>query len=283
MASEPQKFKLAGIMGMPVLQSRSPAIYNHWIREHGVLGAYGHLPVRIEQVETALRGLAALGMVGCNITLPHKLEALKIIDSVHPMARQIGAVNCIVVQEDGSLHGMNTDWVGYLGSIKEVQPGWRADQGPIAVLGSGGAARAILYALVSEGAREIRLVNRTRAKADELAADFPGIVQVHDWSQRHDVLAGCAMLINTTNQGMYGQPPLDLQLAALPKEALVSDLIYIPLETPLLAAARERGNPTVNGLGMLLHQAVPAFEAYFGIRPQITDALRRAVLATFAT
>jgi shikimate dehydrogenase len=274
-------FKLAGVMGMPIFQSRSPIIHNHWLKVHGLPGAYGHFPVHIDRVEQAIRGLSALGLAGCNITQPHKLVALKCMDWLHPMAEKIGAINCIVVQEDGSLHGFNNDWYGYIQSLKEAQAGWRADAGPITVLGAGGAARAVLFGLVGEGARQIRLINRSRDKADALADEFGGVVQVADWSKRHEALDGCAMLINTTNQGMYGQPALDVVLDALPKQALVSDLIYIPLETPLLAAARQRGNPTVNGLGMLLNQAVPAFEAWFGVKPAVTDELRRAILATF--
>lgn len=279
--AEHQAFKLAGVMGMPVFQSRSPIIHNHWLKQYGLPGAYGHFPVQIERVEEAIRGLSALGLAGCNITQPHKLAAMKLMDWLHPMAEKIGAINCIVVQDDGSLHGFNNDWYGYIQSLKEAQAGWRADAGPITVIGAGGAARAVLFGLVGEGAKEIRLINRTRAKAEGLADDFGGIVQVLDWKDRHAALDGCAMLINTTNQGMYGQPPLEVSLDALPRQALVSDLIYIPLETPLLAAARERGNPTVNGLGMLLNQAVPAFEAWFGVKPAVTDALRQAILATF--
>ena len=279
--AEHKQFKLAGVMGMPVLQSRSPIIHNHWLKKYGISGAYGHFPVKVENVEAAVRGLSALGLAGCNITQPHKLMAMKLMDELHPMARKIGAINCIVVQPDGSLHGFNNDWYGYLQSVRDARPGWRADAGPITVLGAGGAARAVLHALAGEGAREIRLLNRTRAKAEQLADELGDAITVLDWDERSDALDGAAMLINTTNQGMYGQPPLDLRLDALATTALVSDLIYIPLETPLLAAARARGNLTVNGLGMLLHQAVPAFEAWFGVKPEITDELRQAILATF--
>mgnify|MGYP006269209367 FL=1 len=279
--SEHKPFKLAGVMGMPVFQSRSPILHNHWIQQYGIRGAYGHFPVQIENVEAAVRGLSALGLAGCNITQPHKLMAMKLMDQLSPMAQRMGAINCIVVQADGSLHGFNNDGYGYIQSIKEANPAWRADAGPITVMGSGGAARAVVISLIDEGASEIRLINRTKAKADELASVGPGIIQTYDWSERHDALAGAAMLVNTTNQGMYGQPALDIQLDALPLTAMVSDLIYIPLETPLLAAAKARGHITSNGLGMLLHQAVPAFEAWFGVKPTITEALRKAILATF--
>ncbi|MBU3711292.1 MAG: shikimate dehydrogenase [Limnohabitans sp.] len=279
--SESQQFKLAGVMGMPVFQSRSPILHNYWIRKYGLRGAYGHFPVQVENIEAAIRGLSALGIAGCNITQPHKLMAMKLMDKLSPMAERIGAINCIVVQPDGALHGFNNDGFGYIQSLKDIQPHWRADAGPITVLGCGGGARAVVISLLDEGAQEIRLINRTRAKAEELSAANPAVVKVFDWSERHAALDGAAMLVNTTNQGMYGQPALDIQLDALPTSALVSDLIYIPLETPLLAAARTRGNVTTNGLGMLLNQAIPAFEAWFGVKPEITDELRQAILATF--
>ncbi len=268
-------------MGMPVFQSRSPILHNYWIKKYNLKGAYGHFPVQIENVEAAVRGLSALGIAGCNITQPHKLMAMKLMDKLSPMAERIGAINCIVVQPDGSLHGFNNDGFGYIQSLKDAKPTWRADDGPIVVLGSGGAARAVVISLLDEGAKEIRLINRTRTKADELASVDPSVVKTYEWANRHAALEGAAMLVNTTNQGMYGQPPLEISLDALPKSAMVSDLIYIPLETPLLTAARERGHLTVNGLGMLLNQAIPAFEAWFGVKPDITDELRQAVLATF--
>ena len=279
--SDSNQFKLAGVMGMPVFQSRSPILHNYWIKKYNLKGAYGHFPVQIENVEAAIRGLSALGLAGCNITQPHKLMAMKLMDQLSPMAQRIGAINCIVVQPDGSLHGFNNDGFGYIQSLKDAKPTWRADDGPITVIGAGGAARAVVISLLDEGAKEIRLINRTRAKADELAAVDPRIVKTYDWQERHAALEGAAMLVNTTNQGMYGQPPLEISLEALPKTAMVSDLIYIPLETPLLAAARERGHLTVNGLGMLLNQAIPAFEAWFGVKPEITEELRQAILATF--
>jgi shikimate dehydrogenase len=279
--SDSNQFKLAGIMGMPVFQSRSPIIHNYWIKKHNIKGAYGHFPVQIDNVETAIRGLSALGLAGCNITQPHKVMAMKMMDELTPLAKRIGAINCIVVQPDGSLHGFNNDGFGYIQSLKDVNPAWRADAGPITVIGAGGAARAVVISLLDQGATEIRLINRTRAKAEELAAADPTVVKTYDWSERNAALEGAAMLVNTTNQGMYGQPPLEITLCALPKTAMVSDLIYIPLETPLLAAAKARGHVTSNGLGMLLNQAIPAFEAWFGVKPEITDELRKAVLATF--
>ena len=275
------QFKLAGVMGMPVFQSRSPMLHNYWIKKYNVKGAYGHFPVQIDHVEAAVRGLSALGICGCNITHPHKIKAMQQMDVLSPLAQRVGAINCIVVQADGSLHGFNHDGFGYIQSLKDVNAHWRADAGPIVVLGAGGAARAVLISLIDEGAQEIRLINRTRDKADELASVNPQVVKTYTWDERHTALEGAAMLVNTTNQGMYDQPPLDIRLDALPTSALVSDLVYIPLETPLLAAARARGHVTVNGLGMLLNQAIPAFESWFGVRPVVTDELRQSILATF--
>ena len=196
------------------------------------------------------------------------------------MAARIGAVNTVVVQDDGTLSGFNTDAYGFLASLRDVRTNFKAGDGPIVVLGAGGAARAIVVALLDDGAREIRLTNRTRARADELASIDAARVRVVEWGERDNALEGAALLINTTSQGMVGYPPLDIALDALPVFAAVCDIVYNPLETPLLAAARRRGNTAVDGLGMLLHQAVPAFEAFYGVRPHVSNELRRAVEAT---
>lgn len=275
-----QAYGLAGVMGWPVAHSRSPLIHNHWIRTHGLLGAYVQLAVAPGRLEAALPGLAALGFRGCNITLPHKVDALKLVHEVDGMARRMGAINTIVVQPDGSLKGYNNDGFGYIQSLLDAYPGWRADAGPATVLGAGGAARAVLLSLADRGAREIRLLNRTPAKAQALAREFGGPVRALPWSERHDALDGVALLVNTTSQGMHGYPALDIDLHKLPAHALVSDVVYVPRETPLLAAARARGNPTVNGLGMLLNQARPAFHAWFGVMPEITPELLGAIEAT---
>ncbi len=272
---------MAGVMGWPVAHSRSPVIHNHWIRHHGLQGAYGLFPVQPGKLEDAIRGLPALGLAGCNITIPHKVDAMHLVDLVDPLARRMGAINTIVVTKEGALHGFNNDGFGYIQSLRDAKPDWQANAGPATVLGAGGAARAVVLSLMDQGATDIRLVNRTRARAQEMADEFGGGIQVVDWSERHDALDGAALLVNTTNQGMHGQPELDIQLDQLPVAALVSDAVYIPLETPLLQAARLRGNATVNGLGMLLNQARPAFHAWFGVMPEITPALRTAVMATF--
>src|SRR6266849_4090344 len=227
------RFLIAGVMGFPVMHSRSPRLHNYWLARYGLSGTYLPLAIARERLGAALRALPELGFSGCNLTIPHKEAALDIVDRLDPVARRIGAMNFVVVAPDGSLEGQNHDAFGYIESVREAHPGWRADAGPIVVIGAGGGARA-----------------------------------------------GAAMLVNTTNQGMVGEPPLDLALDTLPTSALVSDIIYIPRETALLAAARRRGNPTVNGLGMLLHQARPAFRAWFGIMPEVTPELRAMIEAT---
>ena len=278
--THPDRFLLAGLMGFPVMHSRSPKLHNYWLAQHGLTGAYLPLAIRSEGLRAALRALPALGFSGCNLTIPHKEAALALVDRVDPVARRIGAMNCVVVTPDGSLEGQNHDAFGFVESIREAQPHWRADAGPIVVVGAGGGARAVLVSLIDQGAREIRLVNRTPARAAALQRDLGGPITALAWEKREDALAGAAMLVNTTNQGMVGTPPLDLALDALPPSALVSDIVYIPRETSLLAAARKRGNPTVNGLGMLLHQARPAFRAWFGIMPDVTPELRAMIEAT---
>ena len=272
-----KSYCLAGVMGWPVAHSRSPLIHNYWLQKYGLTGSYVQLAVQPGQLATALPGLAALGFKGCNVTIPHKVETLKLVHHVDANAKRVGAVNTVVVQPDGSLKGMNTDGFGYIQSLLDAQPNWRADAGPVVVLGAGGAARAVVLALADHGAKEIRLINRTPDKAEAMAAEFGAPVKAVPWEQRHAALEGAALLVNTTSQGMHGNPPLDLDLSALPADALVSDIIYVPLETPLLQAAKARGNPTVGGLGMLLNQARPAFEAWFGVLPDVTPELRRLV------
>jgi shikimate dehydrogenase len=274
-------FVLAGVMGWPVAHTRSPAIHNHWIAKYGLKGAYVQLPVQPERLEAAIRGLAALGFAGCNVTVPHKESAMRFMDELHPAARRVAAINTIVVQPDGRLLGMNNDGAGYIQSLRDADATWRGDAGPALVLGAGGAARAIVVALLDEGAPELRITNRTLERAQALADDFGDRVKVVPWAERNEAMAGVSLLVNTTSLGMHGQAPLDVALDALPLEAMVSDAVYIPLETPLLAQARMRGHRTVNGLGMLLNQARPAFQSWFGVLPDVTPELRAAVQATF--
>ena len=274
-------FVLAGVMGWPVAHTRSPAIHNHWIAKYGLKGAYVQLPVQPERLEAAIRGLAALGFAGCNVTVPHKESAMRFMDELHPAARRVAAINTIVVQPDGRLLGMNNDGAGYIQSLRDADATWRGDAGPALVLGAGGAARAIVVALLDEGAPELRITNRTLERAQALADDFGDRVKVVPWAERNEAMAGVSLLVNTTSLGMHGQAPLDVALDALPLEAMVSDAVYIPLETPVLAQARMRGHRTVNGLGMLLNQARPAFQSWFGVLPDVTPELRAAVQATF--
>jgi shikimate dehydrogenase len=270
--------RLAGVMGWPVAHSLSPRLHGFWLKQYRIDGAYVPLPVRPERLASALRALPDLGFSGCNLTVPHKEAALLALDEVAAEARRIGAVNTVRVRQDGTLYGWNTDIGGYAESLAAALPGWSIAGKPAAVIGAGGAARAVVAALAGLGASEIRLVNRSPGRAQELARALGGPVGIHGWSEAGKALAGAALLVNTTTLGMSGQPPLEIDLALLPREAVVSDIVYVPLETPLLAAARARGHPVVDGLGMLLHQAVPGFEAWFGRRPEVTPALRDFVL-----
>ena len=269
-------------MGWPVMHSRSPLMHNYWMEQQGLAGTYVFLAIEPGGLKAALKALHPLGFSGCNLTIPHKLEAMTIVDEVDDVARKIGAISCVVVRKDGSLFGTNNDWLGFLGNLKQQQPDWRADAGPIAVIGAGGGGRAVVYGLLQEGAPEIRLVNRTRAKAEAIADEFGGPIQVLPWEERHDSLDGVALAVNVTSQGMDGQAPLDLRLDDLPESALAADIIYTPLETPFLADARARGNRTVNGLGMLIHQGPAAWKLWFDIVPTVTEELRQRMERSIA-
>ena len=268
--------KLAGVIGWPVAHSRSPRLHGYWLERYKIDGAYVPLPVEPAHVAQALRMLALVGFRGVNVTVPHKEAALAAVDVLDPDARRIGAVNTVIMSPDGSLKGSNTDGIGFLSHLKASSPTWKAS-GAAVVIGAGGAARAVVAALMGAGVPEIRLVNRTRERAEELARAFNGPTRVMPWVARHGALEGAALVVNTTTLGMTGQPALDLNLAALPAGACVFDCVYAPLETPLLAAARARGLVAVDGLGMLIHQARPGFEAWFGVSPEIDDDVRRFV------
>jgi shikimate dehydrogenase len=272
--------RIAGVMGWPVSHSRSPRLHGYWLRRYGIDGAYVPLAVRPEDFGTALRALPKLGFVGANVTVPHKEQALAAVDRVDAQARRIGAVNTVVVAADGTLEGRNTDGFGFTENLRGSIENWQAAAGPAVIVGAGGAARAIAVALIDAGAPTLHVVNRTSERAERLAADLGGPCHVYGWSDRVRALADAALLVNTTTLGMTGQPPLDLDLANLPTAAVVTDVVYSPLETALLAVARARGNKVVDGLGMLLHQARPGFAAWFGVEPQVTADLRCFVLDT---
>jgi shikimate dehydrogenase len=277
--------RLAGIMGWPVAHSRSPALHGFWLAEHGIDGAYVPLAVEPRRLEQALRALPALGFRGCNLTIPHKQAALAVMDRVDPFARRIGAMNTVIVAADGSLEGSNTDVFGFRENLREQAPNWDAKSGPAVVLGAGGSARAVLAALIAAGVSEIRIVNRTAAHAEALTRDLgqpETAIVIHPWEARGAALRDAGILVNTTSLGMDKEPPLDIDLSGLPVSAVVVDIVYVPLETGLLASARRRGHPIVDGLGMLLHQGRPGFEAWFGTAVRVTPALRAAMLQTFA-
>jgi shikimate dehydrogenase len=275
--------KVAGVIGWPVAHSLSPCLHGYWLARHGIDGAYVPLPVRPEHLADALRALPKLGIAGVNVTVPHKEAAAGLVDVCAPDARRIGAVNTISVQADGRLYGFSTDGFGFVTNVRATVPDWQAPAGAAVVIGSGGSARAIVAALIDAGVPEIRLVNRTPARAEALARDLgAGAVVVVPWPSRHRALAGAALVVNATTLGMQGQPPLDLDLALLPETAIVADIVYVPLLTPLLLAAGKRRNPVVDGLGMLLHQARPGFARWFGVEPQVTEDLRRFVLEGLA-
>lgn len=270
--------KKAGVMGWPIGHSLSPALHGYWLRHHRIDGAYVPMGVRPEHLAAALRALPVLGFAGCNLTIPHKEAALGLMDRVDPVARRIGAVNTVLVGAEGMLEGRNTDGFGFIENLRGAIAGWTGRRGPAVVIGAGGAARAILVALIDAGAPEIRLVNRTEARAAALATEIGGPIRTIVWQRRGMALREAALLVNATNRGMTGEAALDLPLDDLPQEAVVTDIVYAPLETPLLAAARRRGNPVVDGLGMLLHQARPGFAAWFGVDPEVSAELRDFML-----
>jgi len=280
------KSKVAGVFGYPVDHSRSPRLHGFWLAQHGIDGAYIPFATHPRDLPRAIRALPSLGFRGGNVTLPHKEPALGLVDEVTRVAQKIGAVNTLIVREDGSILGDNTDGFGFLANLQAIQPRWRPEAGPAVLLGAGGAARAIVVALLESGVPEILLANRTHRRAEEFAetleaalgAEATGRIKVVTWHKREAALEGAGLLVNSTQLGQAGQPPLDMALDALPKSATVYDIVYVPLETPLLAAAKARGNATVDGLGMLLHQARPGFAAWFGVEPQVTPALRDFVL-----
>jgi shikimate dehydrogenase len=276
--TETARIPLAGVIGSPIAHSRSPALHGHWLSRYGLPGHYVPLDVAEDRLEETLRFLPSIGFVGVNVTIPYKERALAIADLASDRATLIGAANTLIFRADGRIHADNTDGYGFVENLRQSVPDWDPAAGPATVFGAGGAARAVLASLIDIGVPEIRLTNRTRPRAEMLRNDFGTRVQVHDWVKAGNVLEDSALVVNTTSLGMTGKPELRVPLDGLQPGTVVSDLVYAPLETRLLRTARAQGCHAVDGLGMLLHQAVPGFERWFGQRPEVDDALREAVL-----
>ncbi|MBY5987176.1 Shikimate dehydrogenase [Roseovarius sp. THAF8] len=272
------RIPLAGVIGSPVAHSKSPQIHSHWLKTHGIAGHYIPIDVSTDDLENVLRTLPKMGFVGVNITVPHKEKVLEIADLITDRATLIGAANTLIFRKDGKIHADNTDGVGFIQNLRQNAPGWDPKAGPAALLGAGGAARAVISALLEVGVPQIMIANRTRVRADALKTEFGKRIVVIDWVQAGNMMEDAATVVNTTSLGMIGKPPLRVPLDGLHKGAMVTDLVYAPLKTRLLAEAEKLGCQTVDGLGMLLHQAVPAFERWFGVRPEVDSATRAAAL-----
>lgn len=272
------RIPLAGVIGSPITHSRSPALHGYWLQRYGLKGFY--IPMDIAQADLGrvLQTLPLMGFVGLNVTIPHKETVLALADIVTDRAALIGAANTLIFRKDGSIHADNTDGAGFIANLRQNAPHWQPQAGPAAVFGAGGAARAVVAALIEVGVPEIRIANRTRARAEALRADFGAKLVVHDWVQAGNMLEGVATVVNTTALGMVGKPDFRVPLDALSPQALVTDTVYTPLKTALLIEAEELGCTVVDGLGMLLHQAAPGFERWFGHRPEVDEATRQAVL-----
>ncbi|MEM1075984.1 MAG: shikimate dehydrogenase [Pseudomonadota bacterium] len=272
------KIPLAGVIGMPIAHSKSPKLHTHWLRSYGVAGFYIPIEVASNDLGQVLRTLPKMGFVGVNVTIPHKESILQIADLVTDRATLIGAANTLIFRSDGKIHADNTDGYGFLENLKSGAPDWVPADGPAVILGAGGAARAVIVALLDAGVPEIVLTNRTRARSDKLQSDFGNRIKVIDWVQAGNVLENAKLVVNTTSLGMVGQAEMRVPLDGLRSGTVVTDLVYNPLRTKLLQVAEEKGCVTVDGLGMLLHQGVPGFERWFGPRPEVTEKTRQAVL-----
>lgn len=272
------RIPLAGVIGHPIAHSRSPALHGHWLQRYGIKGHYIPMDIGQADLAEALVMLPKLGFVGVNVTIPHKETILKLADVVTDRAALIGAANTLIFRKDGKIHADNTDGVGFMANLRHLAPHWQGAQGPAALFGAGGAARAVIAALIEAGVPEIRIANRTRLRAETLRSDFGAKVLVYDWVHAGDMLEGAALVINATSLGMTGKPDLRLPLDRLARGAVATDLVYTPLMTPFLIEAQSRGAHIVDGLGMLLHQAAPGFERWFNQRPEVDNAARAAVL-----
>ncbi len=269
---------LAGVIGWPIGHSLSPKVHGHWLARYGLAGAYVPLGVREADFEGALAALPNLGFVGANVTMPHKERAFVLADERSAMATRLGAANTLVFDPDKGVVADNTDGFGFIENLREAQPGWHAGAGPVTVLGAGGAARAVIVALLEAGVPELRLLNRTASRAEALRDEIAPEVTVLDWAGAEDALAGAALVVNATSMGMAGGPEMTLDLHEIGPGTIATDIVYARGETPFLSAAKARGARVVDGFGMLLHQARPGFERWFGRAPEVDDALRRAVL-----
>ena len=274
------RIPLAGVIGHPVAHSRSPALHGFWLKRYGIKGHYIPMDVAQSDLSEVLALLPKLGFVGLNVTIPHKETVLALADVVTDRAALIGAANTLIFRKDGKIHADNTDGAGFIANLRQNAPNWNPLAGPAAIFGAGGAARAVIAALIDLGVPEIRIANRTRPRAEALRADFGARLHVFEWVQAANMLQGAALVINSTSLGMAGKPDFRVPLDALDPGALVTDLVYTPLMTQFLIEAQDRGAQVVDGLGMLLHQAAPGFERWFNHRPQVDDATRAAVLGT---
>ena len=273
------RLPLAGVIGSPVAHSRSPALHGYWLDRYNIAGHYVPMDIAQSDLAAALRMLPKLGFVGCNVTIPHKETVLQLADAVTDQAALIGAANTLTFRKDGSIYADNTDGTGFIANLRQNAPHWSAGSGPAVVLGAGGAARAVIAALIEAGVPEIRIANRSRARAEALRHDLGAKLSVFEWTQAGEILGGAATVVNTTSLGMVGKPELTIPLNDLSSRSLVTDIVYTPLRTGFLETAAAKGCTTVDGLGMLLHQAAPGFERWFGRRPEVDEATRAAVLA----
>lgn len=274
------RIPLAGVIGSPIAHSKSPALHGYWLRRYGIKGFYIPLDIAQQDLGSALRALPKMGFVGVNVTIPHKETILALADIVTDRAALIGAANTLIFRKDGKIHADNTDGLGFMANLRQGSPHWNPTAGPAAILGAGGAARAVVAALLDAGVPEIRIANRTRPRAEALKADFGAKLTVYDWVQAAQILDGVATAINTTSLGMVGKADFRIPLDYLSPKAVVTDLVYTPLKTQFLIDAEQLGCHTVDGLGMLLHQAAPGFERWFGHRPDVDEDTRQAVLST---
>ncbi len=273
------RIPLAGVIGSPIAHSRSPALHGYWLKRYGLKGHYVPLDIAQSDLRDALRMMPKMGFVGCNVTIPHKEAILQIADVVTDRAALIGAANTLIFRKDGKIHADNTDGAGFIANLRQNAPHWKPASGPAVVFGAGGAARAVIAALIEVGVPEIRLTNRTRARAEAIKADFGAKITVQEWVQAPAMLDGAATVVNTTALGMTGKSDFNVPLETLSPTALVTDIVYTPLMTQFLIEAQDKGCTVVDGLGMLLHQAAPGFERWFGQRPEVDEATRAAVLS----